>query len=80
MAFFEEVIHHIQKKYGSMKQSDYIERVAREAAANRKLIRNSRVYGFTEDDYDEIEGNLKYWETDFKRRAGDTYDESDIRR
>ena len=80
-AFFEEIIHHTQfKKYGTIKQDDYIERAAREIAANRKLLKHGKAYGFTSDDFSDIETNLNYWEQDFKRRVGASYDESDIKR
>lgn len=80
-AFFEEIIHHTQfKKYGAIKQDDYIERAAREIAANRKLLKHGKTYGFTNDDFSDIETNLNYWEQDFKRRVGASYDESDVKR
>ena len=80
-AFFEEVIHLSQiKKYGPMNDTDFVERAAREVAANRKLLKNGKAYGFTEADFQEIETNLKYWEKDFEKRAGVSYDKSDIRR
>lgn len=80
-AFFEEIIHHTQfKKYGAIKQDDYIERAAREIAANRKLLKHGKAYGFTNDDFSDIEINLDYWERDFKKRVGVSYDESDIKR
>ena len=80
-AFFEEIIHHTQfKKYGAIKQDDYIERAAREIAANRKLLKHGKAYGFTSDDFTDIETNLSYWEQDFKRRVGASYDESNIKR
>lgn len=78
-AFFEEIIHLKQiEKYGKMESSDFVERAAREVAANRKLLANGKAYGFTEEDFEEIEANLQAWEEDFKRRAGKSFDESGI--
>lgn len=80
-AFFEEIIHFSQlKKYGVLSSDDYIERAAREVAANRKLIRNGKAYGFTKEDFEEISTNLNYWEADFRKRAGVPYDEGDRKR
>ena len=80
-AFFEEIIHFTQmKKYGVIDSDDYIERAAREIAANRMLLKNGKAYGFTEEDFQDISTNLKYWEEDFKRKAGISYDESERKR
>lgn len=80
-AFFEEIIHYTQiKKYGSMSSTDFIERDAREIAANRKLLKHGKNYGFSENDFSEIRNNLMQWEESFKRRVGVSYDESDIKR
>lgn len=81
-AFFEEIIHNTQmKKYGV---ADYdatgIERAAREVAANRKLLKHGKAYGFTDEDFEEISRNLKIWEDTFERKVGVTYDKSDIKR
>ena len=80
-AFFEEIIHYTQiQKYGSMSSTDFIERDAREIAANRKLLKHGKNYGFSENDFSEIRNNLMQWEESFKRRVGVSYDESDIKR
>lgn len=80
-AFFEETIHYAQiQKYGVMDAADFVERDAREIAANRKLLRNGKSYGFTKADFEDVKNNLVHWENDFKRRVGVSYDESDINR
>ena len=80
-AFFEETIHYTQiQKYGVLDSTDFIERDAREVAANRKLMKNGKLYGFTQEDYDDVKNNLDFWENDFKRRVGVSYDESDFNR
>lgn len=80
-AFFEEIIHYTQiQKYGSMSSTDFIERDAREIAANRKLLKHGKNYGFSENDFSEIRNNLMQWEESFKKRVGVSYDESDIKR
>ena len=77
--FFEEIIHLKQiERYGKMKNSDFVERAAREVAANRKLLANGEAYGFTDEDFAEIEANLQLWEEDFKKRTGMSFDESGI--
>ena len=81
-AFFEEIIHYTQiKKYGVANYDyDGIERVAREVAANRKLLRHGKAYGFTDEDFNEISRNLKLWEEAFERKVGVSYDEADFKR
>ena len=81
-AFFEEIIHYTQiKKYGVANyENDGIERVAREVAANRKLLKHGKFYGFTDDDFEDISRNLKSWEEMFKRKVGISYDEADYKR
>ena len=80
-AFFEEVIHLAQiKKYGVMESTDFIERTAREVAANRKLLKNSKAYGFTEEDVKEIQLNLEKWEEDFIKKVGVSYEKGGIDR
>ena len=80
-AFFEEIIHFTQiQKYGSVDSYDAVERAAREIAANRMLLRNGKAYRFADEEYEEIAANLQYWESDFQRRVGKSYDESDIKR
>lgn len=80
-AFFEEIIHHTQmKKYGVLESTDFVERAAREVAANRMLLKNGKAYGFTEEDFNDIRENLKQWEQDFINRAGVEYENSKFRR
>ena len=80
-AFFEEIIHYTQvRHYGSIRETDFVERAAREIAANRKLLRYGNAYGFTDEDFSDISRNLKEWEQDFKERTGISYDESNIKR
>lgn len=80
-AFFEEVIHYTQyKKYGAVDGSDFVERSAREVAANRKLLKHGEVYGFDDADFTDIKNNLSFWEKDFETRVGVTYDEAGIKR
>lgn len=59
--------------------ADFIERDVREIAANRKLLKNVKAYGFTNEDYDDIK-KFDFLENDFMRRVGVSYDESDIDR
>lgn len=81
-AFFEEIIHNTQtKKYGVANyDSDGIERAAREIAANRKMLKHGKEYGFTNEDFEEIHRNLKLWEKSFERKVGVPYDEADFKR
>ena len=80
-AFFEEIIHFAQmRKYGDMQTDDMIERTAREVAANRKLLAHGTEYGFTQDDFEDIRNNLAFWEKDFIRKVGVSYEESDFDR
>ena len=80
-AFFEEIIHFAQmRKYGDMQTDDMIERTAREVAANRKLLAHGTEYGFTQEDFEDIRNNLAFWEKDFIRKVGVSYDESDFDR
>lgn len=77
-AMFEETIHAQQAKvYGELTSSNPIELYAREIAANRKLKRNYKAYGFTKDDINEISANLALWEKRFKKEAGVEYDKSE---
>lgn len=76
-AMFEEVIHHAQaKKYGELRDYDPIELAAREVAAQRKLLKNQKAYGFDRADTEDITRNLSYWEKRFEKEAGIPYDES----
>lgn len=80
-AFFEEVIHLAQiQKYGDIPDSDFIERTAREVAANKKLLKNAKVYGFTTEDIQDISENLKKWELDFEKKVGVPYEKSGYNR
>lgn len=80
-AFFEEIIHFTQiQRYGAVGESDFVERAAREVAANRKLLRFGKLYGFTKEDFSDISHNLNFWEKDFLERTGMSYDENNIRR
>lgn len=80
-AFFEEVIHLTQmKKYGIPNSTDFVDRTAREVAANRMLLKNAKAYNFAEEDIAEIKSNLKKWEDDFIRKVGISYEESGIDR
>ncbi len=80
-AFFEEIIHYTQiQKYGDVNQADFVERAAREVAANRKLLKHAEAYSFTGTDYQDIQRNLTMWENDFEQRAGVSYDESEYKR
>ena len=77
-AMFEETIHAQQAKvYGELTSSNPIELYAREIAANRKLKRNYKAYGFTKDDINEISANLALWEKRFKNEAGVEYEKSE---
>ena len=59
-AMFEEIIHSTQAKiYGELESSDNIELYAREVAANRMLLRNSKAYGFDKNDIDDIQKKLE---------------------
>ena len=56
----------------------FIERAAREIAANQKLLKHGKAYGFTENDFKEIRVNLAKWQKDFLERTGVTYEDSGI--
>jgi hypothetical protein len=77
-AFFEEIIHYQQIRVYGPTGVDFVERAAREIAANRKLLKNGEYYGFTKEDFEEIRDNLKKWESDFINRVGVPYEESGI--
>jgi hypothetical protein len=80
-ALFEEIIHRTQeKKYGKLQFDDYIERDAREIAANRRLLKYSKQYGLDDLDYVDIKTNLEKWERTFKNRTGLSYEESKYER
>ncbi|WP_297428912.1 minor capsid protein [Clostridium sp.] len=74
-AFFEEIIHLTQNRdYGVLEATDFVERDIREIEANRKLLKYSKAYGFTEKDTEDIERNLKKWEESYFKRTGEYYD------
>lgn len=80
-AMFEEIIHNAQaKKYGVIDDSNGIELYIREILANRRLIRNSKAYGFTDRDTEDIKRNLSIWEKMYRERTGIDFDESGIDR
>lgn len=73
-AMFEELIHNYQnRQLGEADGGDYVERARREVEANRKLLRNAALYGFTEQDAADIKKNLDIWEKDYESRAGEKY-------
>ena len=77
---FEEIIHATQtRKYGETLSYDPVERAAREIAAQHKLMRNGKAYGFTPDDFDDIQTNLNFWSREFLRQTGKEYDPDDQR-
>lgn len=80
-AFFEEIVHCEQVlEYGKVDETDWVERSAREVAANRKILKNGSKLKFTNEDYEEIRHNLDFWEKDFTERTGLSYDEAEIKR
>ncbi len=80
-AMFEETIHSTQAKiYGEFKDDDIVELCAREIAANRKLLKHKKAYGFTPKDEEEISKNLSLWEKNFRKVVGISYDKSSIKR
>ncbi len=80
-ALFEEIVHRTQeKKYGKLLFDDYVERDAREIAANRRLLKYSKQYGLNDTDYEDIKTNLEKWEKSFKDRTGVDYENSDYKR
>ncbi len=80
-AMFEEIIHSTQsKKFGEFISDDPIELFAREIAANRKLLKYSKAYGFTQTDRQDIARNLKIWEEKFLEKVGVPYDQADYKR
>ena len=80
-AFFEEIIHITQARiYGILDSTDGYELCVREILANRRLFKNSKAYGFTDEDYEDIKHNLGIWESRFKELTGVDFDESGINR
>ena len=77
----EEIIHmHQSQKYGELGSSDSVELVAREIAANRKLLNEKDRIGLDELDTADVERNLKIWEKAFADLTGGSYDEKNHRR
>ena len=75
--FFEEIIHATQaKRYGEFVDSDPKELYAREVAANRMLLKNGKLYGFDQTDFEDIRRNLATWEEKFIKEVGVNYDRS----
>lgn len=80
-AMFEEIIHNTQaKKYGVLKSTDPEELYIREIYANRRMLKNSKAYGFTSEDIEDTERNLAIWEKRYKNLKGVDFDESKIDR
>lgn len=78
---FEEIIHAAQaKKYGEFLSTETVELCAREVAANRKLLKHGKLYGFDKTDFEDIGRNLMNWEKRFKKEVGVSYDESSYSR
>ena len=77
-AMFEETIHATQARiYGETLSYDPVERAAREIAAQEKMLKNAKAYGFTQDDYSDIQRNRDYWAKDFEKLTGKEYDLND---
>lgn len=77
---FEEIIHMQQaRKYGELKNTDFVELYAREIEANRKLLRYQKNYKLDANDIEDIEKNLSGWEYKFRTKVGVSYDESNYR-
>ena len=80
-AMFEETIHSTQAKiYGEFNSNDEIELFAREIAANKKLLKNQKSYGFDDNDVNDIKRNLSIWEDRFENKVGVKYEESSYHR
>lgn len=75
-AMFEEIIHATQaRKYGELLSTEPLEVFSREIAANRMLLKYKNAYGFDYIDIEDITRNLNYWESQYKKLMGYTYDE-----
>lgn len=75
---FEEVIHmHQAHLYGELSSNDMVELSAREIAAQDKLLKHGKAYGFTEDDYEDIRTNHEKWAAEFTQLTGKEYDPND---
>ena len=76
---FEEIIHSTQaKKFGEINEIGTPERAAREIAANRMLLKHKKAYRLDNIDVEDTERNFRFWEAEFERLAGITYDRSDF--
>ena len=77
-AMFEETIHATQARiYGEQLETNPVELAAREIAAQEKLLKNGKAYGFTADDYADIQANRDYWASSFEKLTGKEYDPND---
>jgi len=80
-ALFEEIIHNAQaKRYGVLESTDKEELCIREILANRKMQKYGNRYGFTIEDFEDVERNLAIWEKTYKDLKGVDFDESKIDR
>ena len=77
-AMFEEIIHATQARiYGELRETNTVELAAREVAAQEKMLKNGKAYGFTEDDFSDIQKNREAWSNLFKKLTGKEYDPND---
>ena len=77
-AMFEETIHAAQARiYGEQLETNPVELAAREIAAQEKLLKNGKAYGFTADDYADIQANRDYLASSFEKLTGKEYDPND---
>ena len=65
--------------YGELSETDFVELYAREIEANRKLLKNKKVYKLDVFDVEDIERNLASWEEKFLLATGVSYDDSNYR-
>ena len=77
-AMFEETIHATQARiYGELHETNSVELAAREIAAQEKLLKNGKAYGFTSDDFADIQTNRDVWSKLFTKLTGKEYDPND---
>ena len=77
-AMFEETIHATQARlYGELRETNSVELAAREIAAQEKLLKNGKAYGFTSDDFSDIQKNRDVWASYFAKLTGKEYDPND---
>lgn len=77
-AMFEETIHATQARiYGELRETNSVELAAREIAAQEKLLKNGKAYGFSSDDFADIQKNRDVWAEYFKNLTGKEYDPND---